>query len=122
MDRVTDSGVKTQLDLEGLPRHVTLTDTSLTCQILVSDTVIVIDTTSVTGDSKAIATLPSIAEAVGNLYYISAPEGATGGDLSLHEKETGQELATYGDMDADDEYNILFCTGIGWVAVKSSVA
>ncbi len=121
MDRILDNAVKTQMDLEGLPRHLTLIDTSLTYQMLISDTVLVVDTTDVTGDGAAIVTLPSIAEAVGMLFYIAAPEGATGGDLSLYEKETGAELATYGDMDADDEYNLLFCTGLAWLAVKSSI-
>lgn len=110
-----------QYDLEGPVRFVTLSDTSLTYSIKVSDRCIHIDTTSVTGDGVAIATLPSLAEAAGLMFYVVAPAGATGGDLSLYEKETGAEYSG-GDMDADDDHLILFSDGVRWRTVLNGVA
>ena len=88
----------------------------------VNDHVLVVDTTDAGGDGVAIVTLPSLAEAVGKFYFISAPVGSTGGDLSLYEKETGSEFSTYGDMDADDDHAILFSDGIQWRVVLDGVA
>lgn len=122
-NKVTGSDFQTQMDLEGLPRHIELAAAgTLTYSMVPSDRVLIVDTTSAGGDGVAIVTLPSLAEAVGKFYYICAPVGATGGDLSLYEKETGAELATHGDMDADDDHLVLFSTGIEWRAVLDGVA
>ena len=68
-NRVEGSNMMTQLDLEGLPRHIALTDTVATYQMKVSDTVLIV--ISGTGeDATGIVTLPSVAEAVGKSYYI----------------------------------------------------
>lgn len=120
MDRVKGSDRTTQFDLEGLPRHVALTDGVPTYQMKVSDCVLSV--VSGTGeDATGIVTLPALAEAVGKIYYIVAPTGVTGDDVSLYEKETGSEY-TDGDMDADGDYLILFCTGAGWLTLKTNVA
>jgi len=120
MSRVNESDITTQYDLEGLPRHLALTTTSATYQMRVSDTVLIV--TSAANDGVGIVTLPSLAEAVGKFYFISAPTGATAGDVSLYEKETGSELSTYGDMDADDDHLILFSDGQKWRVVLNGVA
>lgn len=109
-------------DLGSIVKMVTLTDTSLTYTMKVSDRILFVDTTSVTGDGNAIVYLPSVAEAVGKFYYIEAPKAATGGDLSLYAKETGAELATYGDLDADADHILFFSTGQAWKAVLNGIA
>ena len=120
MSRVTKSDINTQHDLEGLPRHLALTTAAPTYQMRVGDLVLI--ATSAASDGVAIVTLPSLAEAVGKFYFISAPTGAAGGDISLHEKETGTELATNGDMNADDDHLILFSDGQAWRTVLDGVA
>ena len=121
MSRERSSNEYTQRDLEGLPVHVLLSTTVKTYQMKVSDTVISI--VSATGaDATGIVTLPSLAEAVGKFYYIVAPTGAAGNDISLYEKETGSELATNGDMDADGDYLILFSDGTAWRTIADGVA
>ena len=121
MDRVMSSDRDTQLDLEGLPRHILLAAAAPTYQMKVSDLVLIVDTTGAGGDSAAIVTLPALAEAVGKIYYILAPKGHSTYHLSVYEKETGSEYAD-GDMDADADYLILFCTGTGWLTLKTNVA
>ena len=122
-NRITGMDFQTQLDLEGLPRHLVLASTGiLTYSMLSGDRILIVDTTNAGGDGVAIVTLPSLAEAVGKFFYICAPVGATGGDLSLYEKETGSELATYGDMDADDDHVLLFSTGKEWRIIIDGVA
>jgi hypothetical protein len=83
-----------------------------TCVIAVTDL----------ADASAIITLPSKAEAVGKFYYICAPTGASAGDISVYDKETGAEITTYGDMDADDDHAIFFCDGMKWRVVLNGVA
>lgn len=128
MDRVMDSDKDTQRDLEGLPKHIALfaalgdVAASLTYQMKPSDTVLIVDTTLAGGDDVAIVTLPSLAEAVGKFYFIVAPVGHSAYHLSLYEKETGAELATNGDMDADDDHLILFSDGAVWRTVLDGVA
>jgi hypothetical protein len=73
-------------------------------------------------DGEAILTLPALQEAAGKFYYICAPTGATGGDVSVYEKETGSELSTYGDLDADDDHVLLFSDGVQWRVVLDGVA
>jgi hypothetical protein len=109
-------------DEGGNPRHVTLTDSSLTETLKSTDKVVIIDTTSVTGDGNAIATLPPLAEMTGKMICIKAPKAATGGDLSLYEHETGSELSTYGDLDADGDVVVLYCVGDAWVPLYETVS
>lgn len=120
MDRVTGSDVKTQLDLEGLPRHLTMSASAPTYQMRVSDKVVI--AVSSQADAASIITLPSLAEATGGFFFISAPTGATAGDISVYEKETGAELATYGDLDADDDHVLLFSDGTKWRIALDGVA
>ena len=127
MNRVKGSDRETQLDLEGLPRHIALyaalgdVAANLTYQMKASDLVLIVDTTLAGGDAVAIVTLPSLAEAVGKLYTIVAPVGVTGGDLSLYEKETGAELGTYGDLDNDDDHVVLLSDGSKWRIVLNGL-
>ena len=120
MSRETGSNINTQHDLEGVPRHILLESGALTYQMRVSDTVLIVISSG--GDGTGIVTLPSLAEAVGKLYFISAPTGSAGGDISLYEKETGSELSTNGDMDADDDHLLLFSDGTKWRTVIDGVA
>ena len=121
MSRMNDSAVNTQYDLEGLPRYLELTSTSKTYQMRVSDTVLIIK--SKTGaDNDGIVTLPSLAEAVGKFYFISAPTGDADNIVLLHQKETGALLTTYGTLDADDDHVILFSDGTKWRIALNGVA
>jgi len=120
MDRVMGSDKDTQLDLEGLPKHVLLDSDDSTYQMKASDNVI--SFVSSVADDLGIVTLPSLAESVGQHYYIVAPTGAAGGDISLYEKETGAELATNGDMDADGDHLLLYSNGVSWLTRLDGVA
>jgi len=120
MTIVGRNNIETQHDLEGLPRHLTLATGALTYQMRVSDTVLIVVSSG--ADAAGIVTLPSLAEAAGRFYFISAPTGATGGDVSIYEKETGAELTTYGDLDADDDHVILFSDGTKWRVALNGVA
>ena len=73
-------------------------------------------------DGVAILTLPSMAEAAGKFFYIQAPTGASAGDISVYLPETGAEWGTYGQMDADDDHVLAYCTGTKWLAVFDGVA
>jgi len=122
MERELRLNRETYQDLANLPKMITLAATgTLTYQMSVSDRVLIVDTTSAGGNGVAITTLPSLAEAVGQLFYVCAPVGATA-DLSIYEKETGAELATYGDLAADDDHVILFSTGKEWRVLLDGVA
>lgn len=79
----------------------------------------VIIATSSESDGTALITLPSKAEAVGRIYSILAPTGASGGDISVYDKESGSEWTTEGDLDADADNLICFCNGKAWVALNS---
>ncbi len=103
--------------------HVTLTAASPTYQMKVGDTHVIVDTTSAGGDAVAIITLPPVGDCTGMSYYIEAPVGAAGGDLSVYEQEgTAAEISTYGDMDADGDKAIFFSTGREWVVTFDGVA
>ena len=113
MSVVDRNNIETQHDLEGLPRHLLLTVATPTYQMRVSDTVMIVISEATAG--AGIITLPSLAEAVGKFYFISAPTGgATDDDISLYQKETGAELTTYGALDTDDDHVILFSDGTKW--------
>lgn len=124
MNRVDNSNRATQFDLEGLPRHIALTDAVPTYAMKVSDTVLIV--ISGTGeDATGIVTLPSLAEAAGKSYYVCAPTGSTGDDVSLYEKETGSEYtggADDGDLDADDDHVMVFSDGQRWRTILDGVA
>lgn len=119
MDRVENSNLRTQLDLEGLPRHVALVAGAAVFQMGVGDTVVI--ATSDQADGVGRVTLPSVAEGVGKLYYISAPTGLAAGDISVYEKETGAEFSG-GDLDANGDHLLLFSDGTMWKIVLNGVA
>ena len=120
MSKVDRNNIETQYDLEGLPRHISLSSAAgLTYQMKISDTVLSV--TSSGADGTGIVTLPSLAEAVGKFYFIVAPTGLTAGDISLYEKETGSEYAD-GDMDADGDHLLLFSDGVQWRTILDGVA
>lgn len=102
------------------PLFLTLDSTDSTYSMEVNDHIII--ATSSVADASAIITLPSLADATGKFYFISAPTGAAGGDISIYEKETGAELTTYGDLDADDDHVMLFSDGTKWRIVLDGVA
>ena len=104
----------------GVIKHITLTTASPTYQMKPGDQLLV--AVSSGADGVGIVTLPSVAEAAGRWYHIAAPTGAAGGDISLYVKETGAELATNGDMDADNDYLLLFSTGKAWLTIVDGVA
>ena len=108
-------------DGQGLVKVVNLTAAAPTYQMRPEDTCV--RAYSATGaDATGIVTLPSLAESAGRHYFIHAPEGATGNDISLYEKETGVELTTNGDMDADDDHLLLYSTGVSWLTRLDGVA
>jgi len=119
MTIVDRNNIETQYDLEGLPRHLTLASgTSLTYQMRVSDTLLIVTSTGTAG--QAIVTLPSLAEAVGKFYFITAPVAGGDDDVSLYEKETGAEYAN-GDMSDDDDHILLFSDGSKWRTILDGV-
>ena len=118
MDRVMRAGLADML--EGMPKKITLTATVPTYQMKPGD--YCLSVISSAADDAGIVTLPSLAEACGHFYYIEAPTGAAGGDISLYEKETGAEYATNGDMDADGDYILLFAGPTAWRTVIDGVA
>ena len=81
------------------------------------DHVVYVDSTSAAVE----ITLPPYSEAAGQFYFIQAPVGATN-DVSVLINETATELATYGDMDANNDHALFFCTGRAWITVFDGVA
>lgn len=100
--------------------RVNLTTASPTYSMKPGDNIV--HAISAAADNAGIVTLPSVAEAAGRFYCIVAPTGASGGDISLYVKETGAELTTNGDMDADDDHILLFSDGVNWRTVLDGVA
>ena len=97
---------------------VTFTNTDTTYQMTVNDHLVHV--VSGTGeDTTGIITLPSIGEAAGMFYAIYAPTGATGNDVSVAEKENATEISTYGDLDADADFLLVFSDGQYWRVVTS---
>ena len=78
--------------------------------------------TTALADAAAIVYLPPVTESVGQSYYICAPTGATGGDISVYTREAGSEIDTYGDMDADDDHAIFYSDGKNWRVALNGVA
>jgi len=79
----------------------------------------IVHATSENADDSAVLTLPSRAEMAGKFVYICATTGASGGDISLNDKEGASEIY---DMDADDDHILLFCDGMNWRAVYNGIA
>ena len=123
MNRVMGSDKDTQRDLEGLPKHILLTVAAPTYQMKASDNVLSV--VSEAADAAGIVTLPSLAESVGQHYYIVAPTGLAGGDVSLYQKETGAEYeggGDDGDLDADGDHVLLYSNGVSWLTRLDGVA
>lgn len=120
MDVQQRVNMETLLATGGHIKHISLSATDATYQMKPGDQILY--AVSSADDGVAIVTLPSVAEAAGRWYYIQAPTGATAGDISLYIKETGAELTTNGDMDADNDYLLLFSTGKAWLTVVDGVA
>ena len=110
MDR--QDRINSEVNYVGNTLHLNFSVTMLTYKMKPSDQNII--AISDQADAAAILTLPSIAEACGKFYYICSPTGAAAGDISIYEKETGAELTTYGDHDADDDWVILYSDGRKW--------
>ena len=113
------------LMLAKAPLHVTFTATSATYQMKPHDHCVIV--VSGTGaDDTGIITLPGKAEASGMFYFISAPTGLAGDDVSVYEKESGSEYAGFdtddGDLNADDDFLMLYCTGVKWRTIMNGVA
>jgi len=106
--------------LAGPPLRLTITTTNTSYQLKPGDQCVLAITAL--ADALAIIILPALGDSAGKFYYIEATTGATGGDISLYEKETGAELATNGDMDADLDYLVLYSTGARWITVVDGVA
>ena len=76
-------------------------------------------------DAAAIIYLPSVAEAAGRFYSFVAPTGATAGDISIYTRESGAEYTgggDDGDLDADNDYVVLYSDGVAWRTIKDGVA
>jgi hypothetical protein len=103
-----------------VPLYLTITATNTPYYLKPGEQVVI--ATTALADAAAIIYLPSVAEAAGKSYYICAPTGATGGDISVYDKESGAEITTYGDMDADDDHAIFFSDGRSWRTIFDGVA
>jgi hypothetical protein len=109
--------VKNLTDLEALtggkPKFITLTAAVPTYTMQPNDQCITIYSSA--DDAAGILYLPFMADAAGKYYYINAPTGAAAGDISIYTSEgTAAEFTTYGDLDADDDWVILYCDGRKW--------
>lgn len=65
--------------------------------------------------------LPPMHLAAGKFYFIQAPVGATA-DVKVYDRESKTMITTYGDMDANDDHAVFFCTGRAWLTVFDGVA
>ncbi len=65
-------------------------------------------------------TLPDMAEAAGSLICVTAPVGATN-DVSVLINETGLEVGSGGDLDANNDATLFYCTGLAWVPLVTTV-
>lgn len=77
---------------------------------------------SALADTGAIIYLPPAISCPGKVCIIHAPTGAAGGDISVYDEETGAEITTYGDMDADADHAIWMSTGLVWTLILDGVA
>jgi len=96
---------------------VTLTDALVSYRMKPTDHIV--RAISGTGeDATGLIILPSVADAAGQFYYITAPTGASGNDISLVDAEDGSEVQ---DMDADDDHCIVFSDGICMAVLSMTV-
>lgn len=105
-------------DHKELPIIVALTTGATSYKMKVTDNVLHV--TSDQADGTGIVYLPPMIEAIGRVYCIVAPTGATGGDISLYTIEAGG-TDTY-DLDADGDAIVLYSTGAEWLALANSIA
>ena len=113
-----------QISGYGAPKYIALDSTTSTYSMKPTDLCLIV--TSSVADGSGIVYLPSLIEAAGRIYSIHAPTGATGGDISVYEKETGSEYAGQdtddGDLDADADNIVLFSNGVKWITLHNGVA
>ncbi len=64
-------------------------------------------------------TLPDVGECVGNIICIVAPYGNAQDTVFVVENEDGAAVTGTSDMDADNDYIILFCTGREWLVLAT---
>ena len=96
--------------------------TDVAYQMLVTDQIFNVNLAAAAATNTVI-TLPSMAEATGKFYYIGTNgQNTQSNEVSLTIKETAIELATNGDMDAEGDYLLMFCSGTSWVTVVDGVA
>jgi len=77
---------------------------------------------SALADAAAIIYLPPAQEAACGICFITATTGATGGDISVYDEETGAEITTYGDLDADADHVAFISDGLNWRLLFDGVA
>lgn len=77
---------------------------------------------SAADDAAAIIYLPPAASCPLGIAGVYAPTGATGGDISVYDEETGAEISTYGDLDADADLAVWISIGISWTLLYDGVA
>ena len=71
-----------------------------------------IQAVSALADAAAIIYLPPAASCPLGIAGVHAPTGATGGDISVYDEETGAEISTYGDLDADNDHVVFI--SVAW--------
>ena len=107
-----------------VPLYLTIDADNTSYQMNVNEQIIIAITAL--SDAAAIIILPSVAEAAGRFYFLRAPTGSTAGDISIYEKETGAEYAGQdtddGDLDADNDFVLLFSDGNRWNTICNGVA
>lgn len=64
-------------------------------------------------------TLADMAECAGNIVSFVAPDGNAKDSAFIKVNETGNAPTGVGDMDVDDDYIILFCTGREWLVLAT---
>lgn len=77
---------------------------------------------SAAADAAAIIYLPPAANHPLGICGFYAPTAATAGDISIYDWETGSEITTYGDLDADNDHVVFISVGYQWVLLYDGVA
>lgn len=81
-----------------------------------------IQAVSALADAAAIIYLPPAQSCPLGIVGIHAPTGAAGGDISVYDEETGAEISTYGDLDADNDHVAFISMFYQWVLLFDGVA